>query len=411
MLKIILQNRTPERQLQRSEHSVIETTRHVDNKGQQAQIDILSGDLISHNTIRDAQITVASLDQDVASLHAEQVPDGCASRPRCSTALHETPMISRDNSGESTGDHRQNETRHDNQSQTITRVTGAASAQQPHCFSRFEPTFPGALQAPACHNQPWKGGFAQGNGHENLGSGVIGVADTGLKPPKISDSSGNAENDHPLVEPVNTSNLALTESASRTLKAQDPTVARTSENLESIARQAWDSWHMTDSERDQTSREEVPQRPGSSTSTLTELSLTSTEDSACAGSPDSSQNATVRPRGPSALRPLNFGNLQRDSRKTLQDFEGESFRTARKSCMSPASKTDNTSHDGSSRWRPANRGTGGPGWARSSSVREIQGPLPEPVCSNCRKKKRRCDRQKPRCEWLCDILRRNFAPY
>lgn len=318
-------------------------------------------------------------------------------------------MISRDNLEDSAGDHRHNETRHDNQSQTIIRVTGAASAQHPHCFSRFEPALPGAHQATAGLNEARSCGLLQGNGHESLASGVIDVADTGLKAPKIPDSSGNVERDHPLMEPVNASRLALTEPASRMLKAQDPTAARTSENLESIARQAWDSWQMTDSGRDQTSREVVPQRPESSTSPLTELSPSSTEGSARAASPDSSQNVTARPRGPSALKPLRFGQLQQDSRRTLQGSEGDSFQTASKSCISPAPTRDTTSHEDSSPWRPANRGTVGTNWARSSSVRETQGPLPEPACFYCRTKKRRCDRQKPRCEWLSTILKRNLA--
>lgn len=307
------------------------------------------------------------------------------------------------------GNHRQDETRHDNQPQTITRLTATASAQQPHCLSRFEPALSGALQSTAGHDDPRSGKFSQGNGHESLGSSVINVAETGLKLPNISDSSGNAEHDHPLMEPVNASNLVLIESASRMLKARNPTAARPSENLELIARQAWDSWQIADSGKDQASREDVPQRPGSSTSPLTELSLISTEESVRARSLDSSQNATARPRGPSALRPLSLGQLQQDSRKTLQGFEGDFFKTARKSCMSPAPTRDATSHDNSSHWRPANRGLSGTGWARSSSVRESQGPLPEPACSNCRKKKRRCDRQKPRCEWLSTILRSNIA--
>lgn len=320
-------------------------------------------------------------------------------------------MTSRDNLRDRVGDHRQNGTRHDSQPQTIARLTGAASAQQPHYLSRFEPALPGTLQARSDNNELGRHECDQRNGHESLDSGVIDVADRELEIENIPDSSGNAESDQPLVEPVNTSNLALTESASRMLKAQDPTVARTSENLESIARQAWDSWRITDPERDQTSREDVPHEPRSnSTSPLTELSLTSTEEPARAGSPDSSQNPTVRPRGPSALRPLNssFVQPQRESLKTLQDSEGDVSQTASKSCMSPAPARDTTSHEDSSPWRPANRGTGETGWARSSSAREAQGPLREFACFECRKKRRRCDRQIPRCEWLSTILRRNL---
>lgn len=398
--EIIFQDRTQERQPQRSENFVIETTGHVGNKGQQAETGVLSEGLVQ-NAIGDAQITATSPDQDVASSHAEQVPDGSMPRPRCSTAFHETPTTSRENLRHRAGDHRQNETRHDNQSQTITAATRAASAQRPHCLSRFEPTLPGTLQATAGHNEPWRHECDQGNGHESLDFGVTDEADRELEIEDIPDSSGNAEYDRPLVEPVNASNLARTESASKTLKAQDPTTARTSENLESIARQAWDSWHMTDPERDQTSREDVPHQPRSnSTSPLTELSLTSTEESARAGSPDSSQNPTVRPRGPSALRLVNssFVQSQRDSRKILQDFESEFSKTPRKSCMSRAPMRDTTSHDESSRWRPANRGTDETGWTRSSSARDTQGPLREFACFECRMKKRKCDRQRPRCE-------------
>lgn len=346
-------------------------------------------------------MTSASPAQDVASPRAEQVPDGSMPRPRCNIAFHETPMTSRDNLRGRAGDNRQNETRHDNQPQAITRLTVAASAQQPHCLSRFEPALPGALQTTAGNDEPWGHECDQEDGHESLDFGVTDVADRGLKPQNISDSPGNAEYDHSLMNPVNTSSLARTESASKTLKAQDPTTAKTSENLESIARQVWNSWPITDPERDQTSREEVPHQPRSnSTSPLTELSLTSTEEPARAGSPDSSQNPTVRPREPSALRPMNssFVRPQRESLKTLQDSEVDVSQTASKSCMSPAPMRDTTSHEESSRWRPANRSTVGSDGAGSSSVRETQGPLPEPACLYCRTKKRRCDRQKPRCE-------------
>lgn len=308
--------------------------------------------------------------------------------------------MGRDSAGELTGEHRRSEERDDGQSRPITMVTGDGLAQLPHCLSRFELGPPGVPHTNAGHKEPESNRSPHGNGVESLGFGVIDVADIGLTFPKMSEASGNTKYPRPLTTPANARTPALIELASRTLEARNLAAARTSQNLESIARQAWDSWQVTWPESSQNRPEKVSQPSGSSTSPLTELSLTSTEDSAQAGSSNSSQSATVRPRGPSALRPLNFGQLQRDSRKTLQDFEGEFFKTARKSCMSPAPTRDSARDGSSSRWLPANRSSGGSDWTRSSSVREIQGPLPEPVCLNCRKKKRRCDRQRPRCKCL-----------
>lgn len=317
--------------------------------------------------------------------------------------------MGRDSVGEPAGEHRRSEERDDGQSRPITRVTGDGLAQLPHCLSRFELSPPGVphTNANAGHKEPENNRSPQGNGVEKLGFGVIDVADIGLTFPKMSEASGNTKYPRPLTCPANAGNPTLIELASSTLEARNLAAARTSQNLESIARQAWDSWQVKWPERAQNRPENVSQPSGSSTSPLTELSHTSTEDSAHAGSSNSSLSAAVRPRGPSALRPLNFGQLQRDSRKTLQDFEGEFFKTARKSCMSPAPARDRARDESSSRWLPANRSSGGSDWTRSSSVREIQGPLPEPVCLNCRKKKRRCDRQKPRCKWLS--TRKNFA--
>lgn len=328
------------------------------------------------------------------------------SKPPCNPSLHGSPITRRDNPGKSAGDHRLTEVRGEGQSEKNTRVTGDASAHQPHCFSRFEPALPGAIHTDADHAQPGNDEIPQGNRVEGLGFGVIDVADIGLRFQKLSEASGNAKSSPPLTDTANAGNTALMELASRTLKAQNLAAARSSHNLQSIARQAWDSWEVTGSERAQTRN--VSQPSGSSTSPQTELSHTSTEESARAESSNSSQGAAIRPKGPSALRPLNFGQLQRDSRKTLQDFEGEFFKMARKSCGSPAPTGGNSRHESSSRWLPANRGAGGSNWTRPSSFRETQGPLPEPVCLNCRKKKRRCDRQRPRCEWLSKT-RRNFA--
>lgn len=337
----------------------------------------------------------------MASSPAEQVPHGRTTRPQCSAGPHENPTLDRDSIGEVAGDRRQSEERDNDQSQSITRAAGDALAQLPRCFSRFEPAPPGVLHTNAGHKQPGNDGSSQENGVESPGFGVIDVADIGLKFPKTSEASGNAKDPHPLTDPVKAGNPALIEMASRTLEGQNIAAAGSSQNLRSIAKQAWDSWQVTGPERVRASPVDATQPSGSRTSPLTELSLKTREESAHAASANSSQSATARPRGPSALRPLNFGQLQRDSRKTLQDFEGELFKTARKSCMSPA-------RDGSSsRWIPANRSAVGSDWTRSSSVRETQGPLPEPVCLNCRKKKRRCDRKRPRCEWLS--TRRDFA--
>lgn len=303
-------------------------------------------------------MTTASPDKNVAN----------SPRSRCSTVLQGNPTISRDNHGVRAGDHLQNETRHDDQSQAITRVTEDASTQSPHVFSRFEPALPGASYTNGGHDEPGSDDRSQGNAHESLDSGMIAVADIGLGPRKTIGISRNFRHSHQPRRPANVGRPEVLKLASDILEAEDTSA----EHLESIARQAWDSWHMAGSERDQTSRESVPQRQESSTSPLTELSLTSTEESASAGSSDSSQNASIRPKGPSALRPLNFGQYQRDSRKSLQNFEGEFSRTARKSCMSPSPARDKTSHESSSRWRPANRGAVGSDWTRSSSVREPQ---------------------------------------
>lgn len=332
----------------------------------------------------------------MANTPAGQVSEGRTSRHKCSVAIHGSPMTGRDSPGNCARSHRLTEEGGENQSETITRVTGDASAQQPHCFSRSEPALPGAAHTDADHAGP-------GNGVEGLNLGVINVADTGLKFSKFSKAPGNAKHPDPLANTVNTGNTALIELASRTLDTQNLAAARSSQNLQSIARQAWDSWKVTGPERTQTRN--VSQPSGSSTSPLTELSPTSTEESVHVESSESSQGAAVRPKGPSALRPLNFGQLQRDSRKTLQDFEGEFFKIARKSGGPPASKGGNSRHESSSRWLPANRSAAVSERTRPSSFRETQGPLPEPVCLNYRKKKRRCDRQKPRCEWLSSIRR------
>lgn len=376
-----------------------------------------------HNTIRDAPIATASdlstgvhitssnviANQKGVASSAEQVPDGRMTRPQCSTALHGSLRVGRDGNGKLSGDHRRSEERNDDQSQPITRVAGDALAQMPHCLSRFELAPPGVLHADSGHNEPENDRSAQVNRVESLGFGVIHVADIGLTLPKMPEASGSTKYPRPLTNPVNSGSPTLIELASRTLEAQNLAAARSSQKLESIARQAWDSWQVTGPERVRASLEGPSQPSGSSTSPLTELSLTSTEEPAHVGSSNSSRSATARPRGPSALRPLNFGQLQRDSRKTLQDFEGEFFKTARKSCVSPAPARDTARDGSSSRWLPANRGAVGSDWRRSSSVRETQGPLPEPVCFNCRKKKKRCDRQRPRCKSL--FTRRDFAHY
>lgn len=334
--------------------------------------------------------------KEIASSPAGEVSEGRTSRHECSAAMRGSPMMGRDSQEKHAGYHGQTKEGGGNQSDTITRVTGDASAQQPHCFSRFEPALPSATHTDADHTEPGNDESRQRSGVEGLGLGVINVADTGLKFQKSSKTSGNAKYPHPLADPVNAGDTALIELASRTLETQKFAAARSSQNLQSIARQAWDSREVTGPERAQTRN--VSQPSGSSTSPIIELSPTSTEESAHAENSESSQGAAIRPRGPSALRPLTFGQLQRDSRKTLQDFEGEFFKIARKTIGVPTPTGGNSRHESSSRWLPANRSAGGRDRTRSSSFRETQGPLPEPVCLNCRKKKRRCDRQKPRCE-------------
>lgn len=391
VLTVIFQDRIPERAPQTDP---LGETNVQDNI---CDTPIITSPAISAKA-RVSDSDVIANQQGRASSPAEQVPGDRTSRPQCSTILHESPISGRGNFGEHTGDLLQTVERDDNQSHNMTRATEDASAQQPHSLSRFEPALSGDV-----HNKP-----SRMDGAESLGFGVIDVADIGLKLPKVSETSGNAECPRPLTDAANAANPALIELASRTLEARNLAAAASPENLKSIARQVWDSWQVTEPERVQTSPEDAPQAPGSSTSPLTELSLTSTEDSANARSSSSSQGATVRPRGPSALRPLNFGQLQRDSRKTLHDFEGEFFKVARKSCGFPASTTDRKTDESSHQWLPANRSAGGRDWTRPSSVRETQGPLPEPACLNCRRKKKRCDRQRPRCEWLSDACR-NFA--
>lgn len=414
MLKIRFQDRTPERQPQPSKTSDIENARHVNNEGEQAQSEPIS-EVFARDNIRGAPITTTSPDKsaevqvpssdanqkDVASSHAEPVPDVPTTRPQCSTGLHGNPIMGRGSIGELAGDHRRSEERDNDPSKPITRVAGDALAPLPHCFSRFEPAPPGVLHTNAGHEEPGNDGSSEVNGVESLDVSVINVADIGLTSPKMSDASGNSKYPHSLTHSANAGNPALIGLASRILE-ENIAAARSSQNLESIARQAWDSSQVTGPERVRASPEDASQPSGSRTSPLTELSLTITEESAHAGSANCSQSATARPRGPSALRPLHFGQLQRDSRKTLQDFEGEFFQTARKSCMSPAPARDRERHWSSDSWPPAIRNAVGSNLTSSSSVKETQGPLPEPVCLTCRKKKKRCDRQKPRCKWLCN---------
>lgn len=475
----------PESQPRLSEHSTTEIARDVNDEGEQAEIGLLS-DTTVHNNIRNAPMTNDSSDvsaevqapcsetianrKDVASSPAEQMPDGRTSTPQSSTGSHGRPLMGQDSLGERAGNHLQSEERDDDQSQTITRVKGDAVAQHAHCSSIFEPLLPGAPYTNAGRRGPGNDKSFQGNGNggEGLGFGVIDVADIGLKCPKMSQAFGNAKDTPPLTDPVDVDNSAMIELRSRNLDTQGLAAATSSRNLESMAKQAWDSCQATVPERVQTSTENTPQRPEHSKSPPKGLSRTSTHETAHSANANSSHGAAERSRGPSALRPSNLDQLQQNSRKTVEDLRAEFIKKARDSRMSPAparyrpgddsssrwlpairssggsdgtspsnhdqpqhnsrktienwktahfktfKTASNTAPEGHSakgeslsRWLPANRSAGGGDRARSSSVKETQGPVLEPVCTNCRQKKRKCDRKRPRCELLS--IRRDLA--
>ncbi|KAI7778261.1 hypothetical protein LA080_002448 [Diaporthe eres] len=268
------QDWTPERQPQPSKPSVIETARHFNNEGARAQNELLS-EVFAHHSVRGTPTTINSPDisaevqiptsdaianqKGVASSPAEQAPDGRTTRPQCSTGLHGNPTTDRDSIGELAGDHRRSEERDNDQSQSITRAAGDALAQQPHCFSRFEPAPPGVLHTNAGHKEPGKDGSSRENGVESPGFGVIDVVDIGLKFPKTSEGSVNAKYPQPLTDSVKAGKPALIEMASRTLEDQNLAAAGSSQNLESIAKQAWDSWQVTGPERVRASPEDATQ--------------------------------------------------------------------------------------------------------------------------------------------------------
>lgn len=322
-------------------------------------------------------------------------------RPRCSSTHHGNPTMGRDNLVERAGDRRQGEERDNSQPQTNTRTTEDAVPQQSHCLSRFEPLLPSALHTNARDTEPEHAESTEGDGGESLDLVAIDVstADAVLRSPKTPEDSGRTRYRHLHTDPVNSGVPTLMEAASRNLAAQVLAAASASQNSASTPGKAWDSSY-SNPERDQTYPGNRSQSSGQGDSPSTELCPTSTRDSTNAESTDSSHGASVPSRGPSALKPLHTGQQQRDGRRALQDFEREFSRLRTKYCLPPACVTDRMREElaSANRRTQENRGAGDEDRTSSSSVRETQGPPLGPVCVNCRKKKRKCDRQRPRCE-------------
>lgn len=374
-LKNDIQDRTSDRQLQYRRHSVIEAARRRANEETRAQT--------------------------VVNSSIEPVPNGRSLRPQSGTLemCHDTPTIGREHTLKCVENLRQGEEREKRQPQTNTRASEKVVAQQSPRFSRFEPSQHNALQTNVDETRPEHGETSQRNGAENIGLGTINgsIADLGPRSPKVPADSGRTRHLHLLTDPVNSGNPVLTNLASRALEAQVFAMARISQNSGSHSGQAWNSSHL-EPERGHTDPASRPQSPGQGHSPIEELCLTSSRDCTNAGSTDSSHSESLRPRGPSALKPLHTGQPQGDSRKALPNFQGELFQRRTPYCFPSVLARDRTRDESSTRWTPANRSAGGQNRTSSSSIRETQGPLLEPACVNCRKKKKKCDRQRPRCE-------------
>lgn len=376
-LKNDIQDRTSQRQLQDRRHSVIEVARRSNNEEARAQT--------------------------VANSSTEPVLNGRSLRPQSSPVeiCHCSPMIGRDDLVKRVENRREGQEKDNSQEQASTWASENAVVPQSHCVSRFEPSQHSALQINADETRPRHGVSSQRNGFESIDLGIIDgfIADLGARSPKVPGDSRRTRHLHLLNGPVNSGNPGLTNLASSVLEAQVFATAKISQNPGSHSGQAWDSPHL-EPERGHTEPASRPHTPGQGDSPTGELCRTISRDFPHAGSTDSSHSARLRSRGPSALKPLYTGQPQGDSRKALPNFQGELLQQRTIHCLPSVLAKDRTREEGSNRLYPANRSAGGRDRTNSSSTRETQGPRLGPACINCRKKKTRCDRRRPRCEWM-----------
>lgn len=337
----------------------------------------------------------------VVNSSTEPVPNGRSPRPQSSPVeiCHFSPTIGRDDLVKRVAHRGEGQERDNSQAQANTWASENAVAQQSHCFSRFEPSQHSALQTNADETRPEHGISSQRNGVESIDLGAFDglIADLGPDSPKVPADSGRTRHLHLLTDPVNSGNPGLTNLASRALEAQVFATARISQKPGSHSGQPWDSSHL-EPERGHTDPASRPHTPGQGDSPTEELYRTSSRDFPHAGSTDSSHSASLRARGPSALKPLHSGQPQGGSRKALPNFQGDLLQRRTKYCLPSVLARDRTREEGSTSLNPTNRSAGGHDQTSSSSIRETQGPRLGPACINCRKKKKRCDRQRPRCE-------------
>lgn len=324
--------------------------------------------------------------------YAERLRSIRSIRPEGNTTYHGSTKIGRNNLVEHAKHHPQREEREKSQPY-ISNQVAENTVPQRHCLLRFEPSLPVPPQTNNNDTDARNCNF-QGDGDEDVDhcATVGSTAHTGLRSPSMSETSRHTRYVRMLAELISSGGSVLIQ-AFRALAVRALAAARASENSGSVSDQARESSQCLLG-RDQTDHTNGSQSLEQADPPGANFLQTSTRDLT-----ESAPSASVRLRGASGLEPSHADQPQQDNRSNLQYLQGEFLKVQRTSGMLPPHVIEQVREEIEMfRRRADESGTGGKDRISASPKTRPQGYLVEPACANCRKKKRKCDRKKPRCE-------------